>query len=262
MGSLISLIIIFILSVLITKIASESLVHTGLSKEMAKFQARSAFTGVGFTTRESENIVNHPVRRKIMMSLMLIGNIGIISALASLMLTFVNISGDRTENIIRVSIIAASLAGLWGLSKSKWVEELLARIIKKALKTFTSLDIKDYVELLNLRNEYEITVIMVNEDDWMANKKVKDVSLRKEGINLIGIQRKDGTYIGTPYGDTKIANKDQLILYGRKKSLQNLEKRKQNTSGDLDHEKAIKEQSQEQEKQKQRDSKSGHSSND
>ncbi|MCB2196706.1 MAG: TrkA C-terminal domain-containing protein [Bacteroidetes bacterium] len=256
MGSLISLIIIFILSILITKVASESLVHTGLSKEMAKFQARSAFTGVGFTTRESESIVNHPVRRKIIMSLMLIGNIGIISALASLMLTFVNISGDKIANIVRVSIIAGTLVSFWLLSKSKWLEQMLAKIIKKALKSFTALNIKDYVEILNLKNEYEITVITVNEDDWMASKKVKDIDLRNEGINLIGVQRKDGTYIGTPYGDTEITKDDQLILYGRKKNLKNLEKRKQDASGDRDHQEAIKEQDEEKEKQKAKDTKS------
>jgi hypothetical protein len=256
MGSLISLIIIFILSVLITKIASESLVHTGLSKEMAKFQARSAFTGVGFTTRESESIVNHPVRRKIIMSLMLIGNIGIISALASLMLTFVNVTGDKLANIVRVSIIAGSLVSLWLLSKSKWLEQILAKIIKKALKKFTTLNIKDYVEILNLKNEYEITVITVNEDDWMTSKKVKDIDLRNEGINLIGIQRKNGTYIGVPYGDTKIVNEDQLILYGRKKSLRNLEKRKQDSSGDREHENAVKEQSEEKQKQQKKDTES------
>ncbi len=55
MAPLITLIVIFTFSVLITKIATESLVHTGLSKEAARFQARSAFTGVGFTTKEAEN---------------------------------------------------------------------------------------------------------------------------------------------------------------------------------------------------------------
>jgi hypothetical protein len=30
-----------------------TLVHTGLSKQAAKFQARSAFTGVGFTTKKN-----------------------------------------------------------------------------------------------------------------------------------------------------------------------------------------------------------------
>lgn len=256
MGSLISLIIILVLSVLITKIASESLIHTGLSKEMARFQARSAFTGVGFTTRESESIANHPVRRKIIMSLMLIGNIGIISALALLMLTFVNISENKTANIIRVSIIAGSLIGLWLLSKSKWLEQLLAKIIKIALKRFTSLNIKDYVEILNLKNEYEISVITVNSDDWIANKKIKDINLRKEGINLIGIQRKDGTYIGTPFGDTKITVDDQLTLYGRKKNLKNLEKRKRDASGEKDHQEAIKEQDEEKKKQKEKDTES------
>jgi len=256
MGSLISLIIILVLSVLITKIASESLIHTGLSKEMARFQARSAFTGVGFTTSESESIANHPVRRKIIMSLMLIGNIGIISALASLMLTFVNISENKTANIIRVSIIAGSLIGLWLLSKSKWLEQLLARIIKVALKKFTTLNIKDYVEILNLKNEYEISVITVNSDDWIANKKIKDINLREEGINLIGIQRKDGTYIGTPFGDTKITVDDQLTLYGRKKNLKNLEKRKRDASGEKDHQEAIKEQDQEKKKQKEKDTES------
>jgi len=256
MGSLISLIIIFILSVLITKIASESLVHTGLSREAARFQARSAFTGVGFTTREAENIVNHPVRRRIIMSLMLIGNIGIISALASLMLTFVDASGDRMANIIRLLIIAGSLTGLWLLSQSKWVENLLVRLIKKALKRFTTLNIKDYVELLNLKNEYEITVIKINEDDWMQSKKIGELKLRKEGVNIIGIQRKDGTYIGTPYGDTEITKDDQLILYGRKKNLKNLEKRKQDASGDRDHQEAMKEQDEEKKKQKEKDTES------
>lgn len=256
MASLISLIIIFTLSVLITKIASEALIHTGLSKESAKFQARSAFTGVGFTTREAESIVRHPVRRRIVMSLMLIGNVGVISALASLMLTFINGSQEGMPNIIRLLIIIGSLVVLWALSKSKWVEQMLERLIRKALKRFSTLNVKDYVELLNLRKEYEITVVKVDEDDWMENEQVKKLKLRQEGINLIGIQRKDGTYIGTPNGDTRIIKNDSLILYGRRKNLRNLEKRKHGQSGDQDHEKAMEEQKTEKKKQEARDKES------
>ena len=83
MASLISLLVILTLSLLITKIAGQALIHTGLAKDAAKFQARSSFTGVGYTTREAENVVNHPVRRRIVMALMLIGNVGIISAITS-----------------------------------------------------------------------------------------------------------------------------------------------------------------------------------
>ncbi len=38
---------------------------TGLSWDAASFQSYSAFFGVGFTTREAELVVNHPIRRRI-----------------------------------------------------------------------------------------------------------------------------------------------------------------------------------------------------
>ena len=255
MASLISLIVILTLSVLITKIATEALVHTGLSKQSAKFQARSAFTGVGFTTKEAESIVNHPVRRKIVLSLMLIGNVGIISAIASLMLTFVDGQGSA-NNVLRVLIIASSMAVLWLLSKSKWVERILVKLIKNALKKFTTLKVRDYVELLDLKGKYEITVIEIKEGDWMENKKVGELQLWQEGINLIGIQRDDGTYLGTPKSGTKITTKDQIVLYGRKSNLHNLEKRKRDESGDYDHDEAVKEQNEEVRKQEQKDTRS------
>ncbi|MDZ4851234.1 MAG: hypothetical protein SGI77_18250 [Pirellulaceae bacterium] len=47
----------------------------------------SAFFGVGFTTREAELVVNHPVRRRIIRDLILAGNIGLTSSLATLVAT-------------------------------------------------------------------------------------------------------------------------------------------------------------------------------
>lgn len=88
MIAIISLLMVVFLSILITRIATIALTHTGLTRESAKFQARSAFSGAGFTTEESEMVVSHPVRRKIVMVLILIGNAGILAAISSLILTF------------------------------------------------------------------------------------------------------------------------------------------------------------------------------
>lgn len=66
---------------------------TGLAAESARFQARSALTGVGFTTSEAESVVNHPVRRRVVM---LLGSAGVITAIATLMLSFVNTGGRQT----------------------------------------------------------------------------------------------------------------------------------------------------------------------
>ena len=56
------------LSLFITRLATIALTYTGLSREAARFQARSAFTGTGFTTSEAERVVDHPVRRRIIMT--------------------------------------------------------------------------------------------------------------------------------------------------------------------------------------------------
>ena len=86
MLSILTLLMVLTFSILVTRIASVALTHTGLSRESAKFQARSAFTGVGFTTSESEKVVNHPVRRRILLLLMLLGNAGIVTAVSTLII--------------------------------------------------------------------------------------------------------------------------------------------------------------------------------
>lgn len=255
MASLISLLIILILSVLITKIAAEALMHTGLSRESAKFQARSAFTGVGYTTDEAESIVNHPVRRKIVMLLMLVGNVGIISVVASLILTFVKNKPDTVESLLRIGIILASLVVLWFLSKSQWLENKLINTINKALEKYTNIKVKDYVELLKLQGDFEITVLTIKAGHWMENKTVAKMQLRDEGINLIGINRENGKYIGAPHGKTQIKANDRLILYGKENLLKELEQRKDDLQGIAEHIKAKRERDKEKQEQEKVDNK-------
>ena len=69
MIALAGVMIIVLISLIVTRIATVALIQTGLSRETARFQARSALTGTGFTTTESETIVNHPVRRRLVLTL-------------------------------------------------------------------------------------------------------------------------------------------------------------------------------------------------
>jgi Trk-type K+ transport system membrane component len=101
MAGIITVIIILVFSIFITRLASIALTHTGLSRESSRFQARSAFTGVGFTTSESEKVVNHPLRRKILQVLMILGNAGIITAIASLIIGFSGIK-DNVDSWLKL----------------------------------------------------------------------------------------------------------------------------------------------------------------
>ena len=56
---------------------------TGIEWSVAKFQALSCFSGAGFTTTESELITSHPQRRKIASVLIISGNVGLVTMIAT-----------------------------------------------------------------------------------------------------------------------------------------------------------------------------------
>ncbi|MGD1918486.1 MAG: TrkA C-terminal domain-containing protein [Pleurocapsa sp.] len=84
-----------------------------------------------------------------------------------------------------------------------------------------------------------MTEIEVDEDNWLANKKLKELRLTDEGIAVLGIERQDRIYIGAPYGDTCIYPGDILIVYGRKTALLELDVRLGGIEGEDAHQKAV-----------------------
>ncbi len=238
---IITFLIMLGLSLVITKVATIALSLTGLSTEAARFQARSAFTGTGFTTREAEKVVDHPVRRKIIMLLMVARSAGLVTIIISLILSFVG-PGDETDRVTRLLLLLLGVAVLWALAKSKYVDQYLGIMIKYALNRWTELDTRDYMNLLKLSGEYKVTELQVKQGDWLEGKTLKECRLTDEGISILGIYRYDGSYVGAPHKDTEIYSGDTLILYGRNKVLHQLDRRRAGLQGEQAHEQAVGEQ--------------------
>ena len=98
--------LVLFIGFMVTRVATSPCPFTGLSREFARFQARSAYMGVGFTTRESEQIMEHPVRRRIIMVLMYTGNAGLVAAVASFMQVFVAWGEDSMSIASRLLLMA------------------------------------------------------------------------------------------------------------------------------------------------------------
>lgn len=248
MAGVITVILILVFSILITRVASIALTHTGLSRESSKFQARSAFTGVGFTTNESEKVVNHPVRRRILLLLMILGNAGIVTGIASLIIGFSGID-EKVDAWIKIVILLGGISILWYLANSQWVDQQLSRVIEKLLKRYGGLDVKDYASLLQLSGEYRIAEIGIESGHWLCKKKLRNSQLREEGLNVLAISQPDGSFYGTPTGETTIQDGDTLIIYGRIDALQRLEKRLKGSRGNREHKAMMREQQKVQKKE-------------
>lgn len=110
------------------------------------------------------------------------------------------------------------------------------------MKKFTDLHVTDYANLLHLTGEYRLAELRIETGDWLGGKTLAGSRLRKEGINVLGIKKKDGSYIGDLSGDIRIHQEDCLVIYGRIDSIEALDKRKKGTPGDVEHLEAVEEQ--------------------
>ncbi len=234
----IAFITVLALSLLFTRVATVALTMTGLAHQVAKFQARSAFTGTGFTTSESEKVVTHPVRRQIIMLLMIVRSAGLVTIVISLILSLAG-TGKGITVVFRLLWLLGGVLAIWLIARSQYIDHYLGKIIEWALSRWTDLDTRDYASLLRLSGPYTIMELHVNEGDWLDGKDLKTCHLNEEGVTVLGITRDDGSYVGVPRSNTEIFPGDTLLLYGRSEQLDNLDKRRADVAGDQSHDQAV-----------------------
>ena len=238
MYGVILLLVVAMLSLLITRVATIALTATGMARPAARFQARSALSGVGFTTTESEAVVAHPARRRIIMALMLVGSVGLATSIAGILGGLVSGTPSAGDRVTRGLVLVAGLALVYAASASHRVDRRLSKIIGRGLARFTDLDVRDYAALLHVAGEYEVKEMLATPDAWITGRTLGDLRLRDEGVLVLGIVRGE-TYLGVPDKNTRILAGDTLILYGRDGRFVELTERQAGAEGDRAHRLAV-----------------------
>ncbi len=213
---------------------------TGLSREVARFQARSALTGTGYTTTEAELVVNNPVRRRIVMTLMLLGSAGLVTVIATLILSFAN--ADREQAFERLGVLIVVLGVMLLISRRRFADRWLNRMIGMGLSRWTDLNESGLADLLHLGGDYGISEVAVDDHDWICGRTLGDLNLRAEGVAVLGLVCLNGTYIGAPVFEMKTRPGDTLILYGPTGRLEDLDHRRAGNEGERARVSAVAEQ--------------------
>jgi hypothetical protein len=236
MYAIASLLAVLAVSLLVTRVATVVLTASGMSGESARFQARSAFTGAGFTTTESEAVVAHPLRRRVVMLLMLVGNVGFVAALSSLILGF---RGDAVgASWMRVFVLAAGLLLLVYLSRSPWVNRRLTALIGRALRRWTDMEGRDSAVLADLGDGYVVSELAIAANDWVTGHTLEELQLPKEGLLVLGINRDQNAYVAHPGPASRLACGDLLVIYGHADAIADLDHRASD-DGDASHARAV-----------------------
>jgi hypothetical protein len=240
--AVITLLLVLVVSLLIIRTGTIALVMTGMSEEVASFQAGSAFSGAGFTTDEAEQVVSSPQRRHIVKLLMRAGSVGVVTAIASLVLSFSRSNGSALP---RFSYLVGGTVVIILFLRSQWFKRGLTPVLGRILTETTTLNRNEYAHLLDLREGYRVSELTVSEDGWLSHESLRDLRPADEGVVVLGITHQDGPYASPPDPDALLSPGDVLTVYGHQDRLTELATR--SDDDEPAHEKAIEEHAQDSE---------------
>ena len=225
--------IVFILvlaaSFIIVRIGAVAFQLTGLEWSLAKFQSLSCFSGTGFTTKEAELITGHPLRRRIASVLMVLGNAGLVTLVATAA-TSLNpkdtaiwqwfntlIPWEMNPWImqsINIGILVIAVYVTYRIFTNERVMQKMTGYLRKKIMTKDAFKLVSLEEFLLLTDGYGITRVEVAADSTLAGKTLIESNLRQHDITIMAIVRKDTT-IPNPAADTTIQSGDTLISFGK-----------------------------------------------
>jgi hypothetical protein len=205
-----TLLAIFI-SFLVVRAAAIALMMTGLDKKRAVFQALSAFTGTGFTTREAERVVGHPKRRLIITWLMILGNAGIVTVIVATTASMVRSGGSKLP--LNVLLLAIGILIIYRVATSKgfvksWEDYIEEKLIKH--RVFEEAPVED---LLHILEGYGLVRAVVAEDSSLAGKALSEIRSGEKHIIFLGIER-GHDWMPVPKATEKILPGDKVVAYG------------------------------------------------
>jgi hypothetical protein len=227
--SVVLLIVFISVSYLIVRIGSIALEMTGMERSRARFQALSAFSGTGFTTREAELVVTHPRRRKIVTYLMILGNAGIVSVIATFVVSLRQTGAFRPS--FNLLIIAASIFVLYRVASYQKFAKRLTTKTREFLREKLHFERVQVQELLMQAEGFGVAAVLVGKDSRVVGLTLAESGFRDWDLMVLSIER-DDEVIPVPKAQNKIRPGDRLICYGKLENLQNLvEKEKGKPTG-------------------------------
>jgi hypothetical protein len=206
--------VVAVITLALGQLATGALIATGVPPEIAAFQARSAFSGAGFTTTEAENVVNHPARRRIIATTMFAGSLGTPTLVVTVLLGFVAPGPGSTAERTLVLLSGLFLVVISMLNRPirRWLvragNRYTARHLRPALGTGAD-------EILSLGDGFVIDVIRLDADPGPTARSLRSLAHSLPGVTVLGI-RADGTYHGEPPVDHELRIGDELIVHGRR----------------------------------------------
>ncbi|MBN2379598.1 hypothetical protein JXM67_07340 [candidate division WOR-3 bacterium] len=198
-------------------VAAIALMLTGMDRRKASFEALSAFFGVGFTTRNSEEIVSHPQRRRIITIMIILGNAGIITVIASLVSSVASASINKSLAAVPIGIVvgAVVIIVLWRIAVWRGWTEKFERWVEHKLLKAKVFKTQRVIGIVEVDGDYVIGKVLARKGSEFTNRKLGELKLSEKGLLVLVINR-SGRIIRPPKATNYIREGDILTVFGKR----------------------------------------------
>lgn len=203
--------------IVVVNICSILLRLTGMPIKKARFQVVSLLTSTGFTTRESEMVVQHPVRRKIASWLMIVSYV----STATFISFFVTMISDTVTGIGFFVVIGILAFINFFIRRTKTIEKFELKLENKVLKSkiWEKLNSENLTLITNTRG-YGIYQIYLPKDSKIIGKSILESNLKDLEIDVLNIDKGD-KFIKFATPDYVFEAFDRVTVYGNLKNIRN-----------------------------------------
>ncbi len=224
----VGLIVLFVVFIIVYLMIAEVFVMlfriTGLTDEKARFQVISMLTNSGYTTKESELVLDNQKRRKLARLVMMFGYSFTVTIVSTVVNIFIQSRNSITGSIIAfVPIIFGMILISWFFKKNRWTNTLLNNIITKiASRLYYDKNTNPIIII----DKYG-SMVMAKIELKMVPKELDGIELRESnirseyGINIVLKKtKKDGETL--PRKDTRFNTGDTVVVMGSEKNIRDV----------------------------------------
>ena len=214
MYAIATFLVVAVFTVAFTKLATGALIATGVPPESAAFQARSAFSGAGFTTTEAENVVNHRVRRRIIGTTMFVGSLGTPTLVLTVLVGFVAPGPGSTNEraLVTISGVLLILMAVFNKPSQRWLQGVGQRYVQRRLAPALA---SEAMDLLVLSDEFAVQAVRFETTPQESVRSLRGLAQAFPDITVLGVRR-GATYFGQPPVDIDLLAGDELIVYAHR----------------------------------------------
>lgn len=190
---------------------------TGMTKEKAKFQVISLITNSGYTTTESELIMEKPLRRKLARFIMLFGYIFSLTFIAVFVNVILNLPQAIQQDFWNIVIMLFVIVIIWALiSRTPKIQQAFNNGIEKLGRKILYGKTTNIITVLGEYQSDIVAAINVGAvPEALKGKSVEAIKSNEDTPIKIILIKREGKLIRESDENAQIKEKDELVVLGK-----------------------------------------------